>query len=148
MDLEIFFRYIHFLSILIIAGTLVSERILLKPIMTRAELNKISQLDLIYRLAALGLVVAGLTLWLGGIGKPAIFYTNNWIFISKVSLFVLVGLLSIYPTVFFLKQRKGEQTEMVTIPKMIFSMVTLEIIILLILPLLAGFMARGIGYTI
>jgi len=101
MDLEILFRYIHFLSILIIAGTLVAERVLLKPIMTRAELNKISQLDLIYGLAALGLVVAGLTLWLGGIGKPAIFYTNNWIFISKVSLFVLVGLLSIYPTVFF-----------------------------------------------
>ena len=148
MDLEILLRYVHFLSILIIAGTLVSERILLKPIMTRAELNKISQLDLIYGLAAIGLVAAGLTLWLGNVGKPAVFYTNNWIFITKVSLFVVIGLLSIYPTVFFLKHRKGNQSEIVTIPKIIFSMVTLEIIILLILPLLAGFMARGIGYTI
>jgi len=148
MDLEILLRYVHFLSILIIAGTLVSERILLKPIMTRAELNKISQLDLIYGLAAIGLVAAGLTLWLGNVGKPAVFYTNNWIFITKILLFVVIGLLSIYPTIFFLKHRKGNQSEIVTIPKIIFSMVTLEIIILLILPLLAGFMARGIGYTI
>jgi uncharacterized membrane protein len=36
----------------------------------------------------------------------------------------------------------------VTIPKIISGMVTLEILILLTLPLLAGLMARGIGYTI
>jgi putative membrane protein len=148
MDLEIFLRYVHFLSILLIAGTLVAERVLLKPEMTRAELNKLSQVDLIYGLAALSLVGAGLTLWLGSIGKPAVFYTNNWIFITKISLFVVVGLLSIYPTIFFLKNRKGNASEVVTIPKIISGMVTFEIIILLILPLLAGLMARGIGYTI
>jgi putative membrane protein len=148
MDLEIFLRYIHFLSILIISGTLFAEQVLLKPMMTRQELDRISRLDLIYGLAALSLAAAGLTLWFGSIGKPAVFYTHNWIFILKISLFVVVGLLSVYPTIFFLKHRRGLSSEMVTIPKTVSVMVTIEIIILLVIPILAGLMSRGIGYTI
>lgn len=146
MSFEIILRYIHFISIFGIVGTLVSEHLLLKPEMNRAELTRLSRIDAIYGLAALTLLGAGLTLWLGGVGKPTIFYSKNWIFHLKITCFLAIGLLSIYPTLFFIKNRKGDQNEMVKTPKSIFWMLRLELMFLLIIPLLAGLMSRGVGY--
>ena len=146
MTLEIFLRYIHFISIFTIVSSIVSEHLLLKKVMTRAELTRISRIDAVYGLAAIALVCAGLTLWLGGVGKPAAFYSKNWIFHTKLTLFVMVGLLSIHPTVFFSKNRKGNPDETVSVPSSVFWMVRLELVLLMIIPLLAGLMAKSIGY--
>jgi putative membrane protein len=146
MTLEIVLRYIHFISIFLIVATLFSEYVLLKKIMTRSEVARLAKIDAIYGIAALTLLIAGLTLWLGSYGKPAIYYTKNWIFYSKLTLFLTVGLLSIRPTVFFIKQRKGKQDEAIAIPDSIIWMLKLELIILSIIPMLAGLMSHGIGY--
>ena len=146
MTLEIFLRYVHFISIFAIVGSLVSEHLLLKKEVTRAELDRLSKIDAVYGIAALILVSVGLTLWLGSIGKPAIYYTKNWIFLTKVGLFSLVGILSIYPTVFFIKNRNGDPDELVKIPSSIFWMLRLELLLLFVIPLLAGLMARGVGF--
>jgi putative membrane protein len=146
MTLEIFLRYIHFISIFAIVGSLVSEHLLLKKEVTRAELDRLSKIDAVYGIAAVVLVSVGLTLWLGSIGKPAIYYTKNWIFLTKVGLFSLIGILSIYPTVFFIKNRKGDPDELVKIPQSIFWMLRLELLFLFVIPLLAGLMARGVGF--
>jgi putative membrane protein len=148
MTTELILRYFHFISIFIIVGTLVAEHLLLKKEMTRLELGRVARIDGVYGIAALTLLGAGLTLWLGEFGKPAIFYTKNWIFHTKLALFVLIGLLSIYPTVFFLKKRKGNQEELITIPNSIFWMVRMELLLLFIIPILAGLMAKGIGLSI
>lgn len=146
MTLEIFLRYVHFISIFTIVSTLVSEHLLLKKTLTRRELDKLARIDSVYGMAALSLLTAGLILWLGGVGKPAIFYTKNWVFHTKITLFVLVGLLSIYPTIFFIKNRKGNSEEAIEVPKSIFWLLRLELILLFIIPLLAGLMAKGVGY--
>lgn len=106
MTTEILLRYIHFISIFFIVGSLFTEFVLLKKEMSRSELARLSRIDAVYGLASIALLAAGLTLWLGSIGKPAEFYTNNPIFLTKLGLFTIVGLLSIYPTVYFLKNRK------------------------------------------
>ncbi len=113
--------------------------------MTPTELDRLSKIDAVYGLAAVTLLGVGLTLWLGGIGKPSIYYTRNWIFILKISLFTTIGLLSIYPTIFFLKNR-GSKKEKIEIPPAIFWMLRFELLILFIIPLLAGLMARGVGF--
>jgi putative membrane protein len=146
MTLEIFLRYTHFISIFAIVSTIVSEHILLKKEMTRQEIGRIASIDAVYGMAALTLLAAGLTLWLGSVGKPAVFYSKNWIFHMKITSFALVGILSIRPTVFFLKNRKGDAQETVVVPKSIFWMLRLELILLFIIPLLAGLMARGVGF--
>jgi putative membrane protein len=127
-------------------GSLVSEHLLLNKEVTRAELDRLSKIDAVYGIAAVVLVSVGLTLWLGSIGKPAIYYTKNWIFLTKVGLFSLIGILSIYPTVFFIKNRKGDPDELVKIPQSIFWMLRLELLFLFVIPLLAGLMARGVGF--
>lgn len=146
MTTELLLRYLHFISIFAIVGTLVSEHMLLKPQMTRAEIGKVARIDAVYGLAALSLLTVGLTLWLGGFGKPSEWYTKNWIFHTKLTCFILIGLLSIYPTMFFIKNRKGEAGEVVAIPKMVVMMIRMELLLLFVIPLLAGLMSRGIGY--
>lgn len=146
MTTELLLRYIHFISIFAIAATLVSEHLLMKQELTRKEIARLARIDAVYGVAALTLLGVGLTLWLGSFGKPAEFYSKNWIFHVKLSLFVCIGLLSIYPTVFFLKNRKGNPEEAVTIPGKIFWMVRFELLLLFIIPLLAGLMAKSVGY--
>ncbi|HEU5289804.1 MAG TPA: DUF2214 family protein [Cyclobacteriaceae bacterium] len=145
MTTEILLRYIHFISIFAIAGSLVSEHLLLKKEVTRSEIKRLSRIDAIYGLAALTLLAAGLMLWFSGVGKPSIYYSKNWIFHLKITCFALIGLLSIYPTIFFIRNR-GDQNEVVKVPAIIFWMLRMELLLLLIIPLLAGLMARGVGF--
>jgi putative membrane protein len=146
MTLEIFLRYVHFISIFTIFGTLVSEHLFLKKELPRKEISRLARIDAVYGIAALTLLCAGLTLWLGSAGKPAIFYTKNWIFHLKITLFILIGLLSIHPTVFFIKQRKGGEEEVVQVPASVLWSLRMELLLLVIIPLLAGLMAKGIGF--
>ena len=146
MTPEIILRYLHFISILCIAGTLAVENVWVRSSLRRSELARLSRVDAIYGIASLLLLAAGLTLWLGSYGKPAIYYNKNWIFHLKLGLFACLGLLSIYPTVFFLKHRKGNADEPVTIPPRLILLLRLELLLLLIIPFLAGLMARGFGY--
>lgn len=145
MTTEIILRYLHFISIFAIVGSLVSEHLLLKNSLSRRELDRLSKIDAVYGLAALVLLGVGTTLWLGGYGKPTEFYSNNPVFHTKLTLFVLIGLLSIYPTVFFIRHRKGDPEELITVPKMIFWSLRLELLLLFVIPILAGLMAKGIG---
>ncbi|MBX2898344.1 MAG: DUF2214 family protein [Cyclobacteriaceae bacterium] len=146
MTTELLLRYVHFISIFTIVGSLVSEHMLLQKQLTRNTIAKIARIDAVYGFAALTLLAAGLTLWLGEYGKPALFYSKNWIFHTKLTLFVLIGVLSIYPTIFFIKQRKGNPDELVTIPTGVKMLVRIELLLLFIIPLLAGLMSRGVGY--
>lgn len=146
MTTEIILRYIHFISIFAIVGSLVSEHLLLKKELSRAEIGRLSRIDAVYGIAALILLTVGLTLWLGSFGKPSIYYSKNWIFHTKITMFIIIGLLSIYPTVFFIKNRKGNPEERIKIPSLVFWMLRFELLLLFIIPLLAGLMAHGVGF--
>lgn len=145
MTTEILLRYLHFLSILTLTGTLTAELAMLRPSLTRRDIGRIALVDAIYGLSAILLLAAGLTLWLGGYSKPSVYYTQNWIFLTKLGLVAAVGILSIYPTIFFIRQRKGMPDEPVNIPNAVLWSVRVEVMLLTIIPLLAGLMARGIG---
>ena len=148
MTTEIFLRYIHFISILLITATLAAEYVLVKDKLTRREISRISFIDLIYGLVAIAVFIAGLTLWLGAFGKPTEWYSKNWIFHLKLTLLVIIGLISIYPTIFFLKNRKGDKEELVSIPKNIKLVIGFELALLAVIPILAGLMAKGTGLSL
>lgn len=144
MEFELICRYLHFICIIVIAGALTVEHLLIKPRMSRGELDRLARIDLIYGISAIVLVFAGLSLWLW-VGKPAEFYSKNWIFHLKLSLAIALGLMSLPPTIYFLKNRKGDPDEMVDLPKSLIRWIRMELLLLVILPLLAVLMARGIG---
>ena len=144
MITEILVRYVHFIALFVWIGALTSEHLLLKPQMSRAEIARLARIDAIYGLSAVLVVAAGLTLWFG-VGKPADFYSSNWIFHTKVGLAIIVGLLSIYPTVFFIKNRKGQEDEIIDIPSNVKLLIRIQLAFMLVIPLLATLMAKGIG---
>lgn len=146
MTTEIILRYIHFISIFGIVGSLVSEHLLLKKEMTRIEILRLSRIDAVYGLAALTLLGVGLTLWFSGVGKPSMYYSQNWVFHLKITLFAIIGILSIHPTIFFIRNRRGTQSDIVRVPPIIFWMLRIELLLVFIIPLLAGLMSRGVGF--
>lgn len=142
MSSYILVKYLHIVSILVMVSLLVVELFLLKPEMTRGELKRMSRVDSFYGLAAIAVVAAGLTIWFG-VGKGASFYDNPLLHI-KVGLAILVGLISIIPTVFFIRHGKGDPTASIQVPLRIRQLVILQLLLLSVVPLLAVMMAQGI----
>lgn len=136
-------RYIHFLGILFLFATLFSQNLLIRREVSIQQFKKIAVIDGIYGLSALVVLATGLLQWFA-VGKPAVFYSSNPVFIAKVSIFILVGLLSIYPTVAFARKRKITENK-IQIPKSIIMVIRIEMLLVIILPLLAILMARGYG---
>ncbi|HEY5799335.1 MAG TPA: DUF2214 family protein [Burkholderiaceae bacterium] len=145
MTADIALRYLHFLCVFVIFATLTAEHMLLKPVVARAEIVRLARIDAAYGIAAMLLLAVGLTLWLGGYGKPAAFYSGNWIFHLKLTCFVAIGLLSIRPTLFILRNRAGSPHDQVTVPRGIRNALRIELALLIVMPLLAGLMAHGVG---
>ena len=138
-------RYLHFIAVFAIVGAIIAEQFLVSNKMSRYEIKRISKIDGIYGLGAILVLVAGLLLWFA-VGKPAQFYSRNWIFHTKLTMFVVLGLLSIYPTIFFLKNRKGDDLDTeITVPKAVIVLLRLELILIIIMPILATYMSLGIG---
>lgn len=147
MTIEILLRNVHFISIFTIVGALFSEHLLLKKSLSRSEVGRLAKIDGVYGLEVLVLLAADPTLWLGAYGRPAEFYSNNPLFHTKITFFIAIGILSIYPTVFFIKNKNGDREENIKVPDIIFWMVRPELLLLFVIPILAGLMAKGIGTT-
>ena len=139
-------RYAHFLGIILLASMLILENVLLKTELSSSDLRKIAAFDGLYGLGAVLTLGAGLMLWLS-VGKPAEFYNANPVFHTKLTLFLIVALVSIIPTLFFLKNRRVEASS-VAVPKHILVIKRLELVGILIIPLLAALMALGIGISV
>lgn len=144
MTADLLVRYFHFLAIFVLFSLLTVEHMLLKSRVEAATMKKLAVLDIAFGISALVVLVAGLGLWLW-VGKPAGFYSHNWVFHTKVTLFVVVGILSFFPTRFIVKNRRT--TVDVDVPKWIVMLVRVELLLLCIIPLLAVLMANGVGYT-
>lgn len=142
MTLELAIRTGHFIAILCLLGTLAMQNVLLSQPVRQQLWRQLARLDSAYGLSAALVFLTGLTLWLG-VGKPAEFYSENIVFMVKFSAFIVIGLVSVIPTVFLLKQRKTSKWS--TMPPWLVFTKRFELIALVLLPALAVPMARGVG---
>ncbi len=136
--------YLHFISIFILFSVLVIELCIIKRKMTYSNFLILKKADLFFGVFAALTVITGLfRIYYFGKGKD--YYLTNYIFILKFSLFILVGLLSIYPTLQFLKlgKLKVKFIELKQF-KIIVFLLKIELILLLIIPFLAVLVAKGV----
>ncbi|MGB4246305.1 MAG: DUF2214 family protein [Pseudohongiellaceae bacterium] len=141
--MDILIRYLHLFGVIVLFGTLVIENMAIAREISREDVRNLAKVDALYGAAAGVVLICGLALLLAG-AKPTEFFTANPVFHIKMTLFVLVGLLSIYPTVFFVRNRKIE-AERLAVPVAVIRLVRLELVLLVFIPVLAFLMARGIG---
>jgi putative membrane protein len=109
MNTSAVMAFIHHLAAFTLAGALMAELALFGDDLDLRQARKVQRVDLAYGIAAGVLLVAGLLrVWY--FEKGGAYYFHNLFFIAKVSLFLLVALLSIYPTVLFMSWNKQLKT--------------------------------------
>ena len=141
--------YIHYLGIILCFASLLFERLTLKVDLTRNETISMIIADVIYGLAGVALLITGI-LRVKYFGQGGDFYTTNPIFWIKVTLYIIVGLLSLYPTFTYIlwaiplsKNKLPEISE--SLVKRFKIIITTELLGFATIPIFATLMARGIG---
>jgi putative membrane protein len=96
----------HHIALLLMVAVLGGEALLLRHAPSAEVLKSLGRLDALYGLSAVALLLIGIArLSLGA--KGIAFYSGNPVFWLKMALFAAIGLISIWPTVRFLRWRKA-----------------------------------------
>jgi len=141
--------YIHYLGIILCFASLLFERLTLKVNLTRNETISMIVADVIYGLAGIALLITGI-LRVKYFGQGGDFYTSNPIFWIKVTLYLIVGALSLYPTFTYIlwaiplsKNKLPKISDKLV--KRFKLIITTELLGFATIPFFATLMARGIG---
>ena len=107
--------YVHYLSIFGVIAGLSGEALIFRQTLSARERDLLRKADTLYGIAAILVLITGFTR-VYFLGKGSEYYYSNPIFLTKLGLFIIVGVLSAYPTVVFLKWRKlNTGTEQITL---------------------------------
>ena len=141
---------LHHLLAFGLVAMLVAEAVLLRGPLTDEMIPRLAKLDGGYGLCAGLLLVVGLCRVFLGV-KGADFYLHNPWFHAKVGAFVLVGLMSILPTVRFLRWRKKQHADPCFVPDVVElarlrKILRLELALVAVIFVLAAAMARYGGF--
>ena len=97
---------LHHLLVFALIAMLVAESTLLRGAVDRSAVQRLAAVDLGYGISAMALIAAGVLRIAYGL-KGYDFYLHNPWFHAKIGSFLLLGLVSILPTVRFLRWRKA-----------------------------------------
>jgi len=98
--------WVHYVAVFVMIGALMVQMYLLKMSSVADAVRSLVRVDRIYGVAALLVFVTGLMrVWHGG--KGADYYWHNGAFHGVIGLFILAALLSIVPTLRFIRWRKA-----------------------------------------
>jgi len=141
--------YLHFTAILILASALGAEALLLRAQAGAATIRSLARADILYGIASGVAIATGLLRLFYG-AKGYAFYTANPVFWTKMALFIVVGLISIPPTLKFIRWRRQLAVDAAFLPAAgevagVRRLVFIELHLLALVPLAAVFMARGLG---
>jgi len=143
--------FLHHAAAFVIVGVLIAELVLLGGELTLTSARSVLRMDAAYGVAAAMLLVVGFCRVLYT-EKGAAYYFHSIPFLVKISLFLIVGLLSIYPTFQYLSWRgalRAGKTPALEAPmrRRLRMIVHVELTLLFVIMLCAVMMARLIGFV-
>lgn len=139
---------LHYLGIMALAAALVVQVFTLRSAVSLETVQRLARVDLLYGMAAVVVLATGLLRLTTAYGRGPAFFMHNGVFHLKVTLFVIVALLSIVPTVRFLRWRRHAlRTGEPALPaaadfRNTRRLVMVELHILFLIPFLAALMVR------
>jgi putative membrane protein len=143
--------FLHHAAAFLVFGTLLAELVLLRGEPTPSAARSVLRVDMLYGIAALIVLVAGL-IRVFYTEKGAAYYFASGPFLVKLGLFIAVGMLSIYPTLKFLgwrsalKEGRAPELDDATRRK-VRMLIHVELTLLVVIVLMAIMTARGIWYV-
>lgn len=146
MTWPIVVAWLHYMSIMLMMASLLGEHLLLKQELAMTQARTVQRLDIIYGASAAVVLITGVIRMF--LEKGVAYYNHHIGFHILVGIFVIVALLSIYPTVIFLRWRsgarsgKGQQLAREQYRRMQ-MIIRLEMALLLLAPFFATWMAHG-----
>ena len=143
--------YLHHLAAFALVSAIVVELVLIRGELTVRTARALRLADLAYGVSALAVLAVGVLRVLY-FEKGTYYYFHSVPFFAKMSLFAVVGLLSIYPTLQFFSWRAALKhgSAPVVAPGRLSAIrmfIVLELAGLVALVACATLMARGIGYV-
>lgn len=149
MTLEAILAFLHFSAILAAVVFITSEAALCRTEwMNERIVERLVGVDRIYGISAIAILVTGVARTWWGI-KGASWYWHQPLLHLKLGLFVLVALMSIKPTLMFIRWRRQLEADG-TMPhqaevKTARRWIMIQAHIIALIPLAAVFLARGMG---
>ena len=145
--MTVLFAFLHHLAAFTLVSAIAIEFVLLRGELTLWSARRLQVVDMILGIAAVVLLVVGLgrVFWFE---KGAAYYFHNHAFLTKFSLFIVVALLSIVPTIEFLSWRKAVkqgQVPVVAVAKLrrVRLILHVELAAIVLILLCAAIMAKG-----
>ncbi len=145
---ESLLAYAHFVAILTLVVFITSEAALCRPEwMNAAIVRRLARIDMIYMFAAIAVLATGFARTYWGV-KGFGWYWHQPLLHIKLTLFVVIGLMSIGPTRAFIRWRKAldangalpAEAEVRKVRRLIMAQAHLVVLI----PLAAALLARGV----
>ena len=148
--MSVLFAFLHHLLAFGIVAALVAEMVILREELTAERVRRLAIFDGVYGAMAGLLLLVGL-LRVTYFEKGPDYYFYSVPFLIKFSVFILVGLVSIYPTVKFVRWRKaykdgGAPAIDPGMARTLRRIVHWELTGIVVILLCAALMARGIGF--
>ena len=142
--------YLHFISIFVLFAFLTVEAVLIRRPLDAATIRLLGRMDLWFFGAAILVLVTGFLRLVFG-AKGADFYLNAWPIYAKLGLFLLVGIISVAPTLTFIRWRRMLDHDPVwKVPeaehRKTRRLVMAEVHLAALIPIFAVIMSRGLGY--
>ncbi|MDB5879883.1 MAG: putative transrane protein [Variovorax sp.] len=149
MTLEAILAYLHLLAILTMVVFISSEAALCRvQWLNAAVVERLAKIDRVYGIAALAVIATGVARTVWGIKGSAWYWTNPLLH-AKLTLVVVIAVISIIPTLTFIRWRKALRNNG-TLPgeaeiRKARKLVMVQAHLLAVIPLVAVFLARGYG---
>ncbi|HEY7641060.1 MAG TPA: DUF2214 family protein [Steroidobacteraceae bacterium] len=144
------FAFLHHAAAFLLVAVVTVELVLMRGELTVASARTLLRMDSVYGLCAVVLLIVGF-IRVFYTEKGAAYYFHSGTFLAKLALFVVVGLLSIMPTVQFLGWRKALKAGQAptlddATRRRVRMIIHTELTLLFLIMLCAALMARGIGF--
>jgi putative membrane protein len=134
----------HHILIFGIFGIIFAEFWTVRPGMSSATVSRIASIDLWYGIFAAAVVVVGFCRAIFA-AKGWAYYSHNAFFWAKIGSFAAIGLLSLPPTLAFIRWRKLAILPSDSDIKRVRGYLHTELALFVLLPVFAAAMARGYG---
>lgn len=146
---DLLFAIGHHVLVFALAGIIAYEFALVRATMTAADIDRVGKVDLWYGILAGLILIVGFTRAVYA-AKGWAYYSHNHFFWAKIGTFALVGLLSIWPTIQFIRWRNALKKDPAAMPAggaiaTARRFIWLEVILFALIPVFAAAMARGFG---
>jgi len=148
MGLDALLAYLHFMAIFILFAYLSIEVVALKGALDAAAIRRLGRTDLFYFGSAMLVLFTGFLRLVFGAKGPD-YYLSWWPVYAKIGMFVLIAVISIVPTLAFIRWRRMvEHDPAWQVPpaeqKKMLRLVLLEVHLAALIPAFAVIMSRGL----